>query len=144
MAAGDFTLYFSSELDILNGGIALGTDNLVMALLSSAYTPAATHATWADVSAYVITDSGYAEQTVGSVALTQASGTVTVDSADVSFGTNVSLTAKYAVIRKGTTGAPVSTDKLLGYVDLNTGGGTVSSTNSVFSVNTPSGLFIAT
>ena len=68
---------------------------------------------------------------------------MTWDSGDVSFGSAVTITAKYAVIVKGTAGSLASTDKLVGYVDLDTTSGstTVSSTNGTFSVNTPSGLF---
>lgn len=144
MAAGNFTLYDAAKLAILNGGIDLDTDNIAVALATSSYIPAAAHDTWADVSATECADVDYAQKTLGSAALTLASGAVTFDSADVSFGTTVDITAKYAVLVKGTTGALVGTELLVGYIDLKPGGGSASSTNSIFSVNTPNGLFIAT
>lgn len=140
MAAGNFTLFNQGRLAALNGSIVLGTDAIAVALLTSAYTPDALHDTWADVSANECADVDYAQQALATQTITEAAGVVTYDSADVSFGSAVSITAKYAVFIKGTAGALVGTEPLLGYVDLDTGGGSVSSTNSTFSVNTPSGI----
>ena len=144
MAAGNFTFYSAGKLAILNGSVDLDTDTIVMALLTSSYTPSADHSTWADLSDNEVADADYTQTALGSVTLTQSGGTVTYDCADVSFGSDVSITAKYAALVKGTAGSLTGTDVLIGYVDLDTGGGSVSSTNSVFSVNTPSGIFTAT
>lgn len=143
MAAGNFTLYNNAKLLLLNGGLNMASATITAALLSSSYTPSATHAAWSDVSAQQITDSGYAQQAVTGQTVTGSSGTVTVDSGDISFGSNVTLTAKYLVLVAGTAGSLTSTSQLIGYCDLNTGGGTVSSTAGAFSVNTPNGLFTA-
>lgn len=144
MATSAFTFYDSGKLAVLNGSVKLGTDSLVMALATATYTPSAAHSTWADVSANEVADTDYAEKAITGAAVTIASGTVTFDSDDISFGTAVSITAKYAILVKGTAGSLVAGDAIIGYVDLNSGGGSVSSTNSTFSVNTPSGYFTAT
>lgn len=144
MAAGNFTLYDNAKLLLLNGGLDMSSATLAATLLGSGYTPSAAHDTWSDVSSNEITDSGYSEQAVSGQTVTLASGTVTVDSADISFGSSVTLTAKYLVLVLGTAGSLAGTDKLVGYCDLNSSGGTVSSTAGAFSVNTPNGLFTAT
>jgi len=143
MAAGNFTLYDNAKLLLLNGSLNMASATITAVLLGAGYTPAASHSTWADVSANEIADSGYVEQAVSGQTVTLASGTVTVDSADISFGTSVTLTAKYLALVLGTAGSRSSTDKLIGYCDLNSGGGTVSSSAGAFSVNTPNGLFTA-
>lgn len=143
MSAGNFTLYDNAKLLLLNGGLNMASATVTAVLLGSGYTPSAAHSAWSDVSANEIADSGYVEQAVSGQTVTLASGTVTVDSADISFGSSVTLTAKYLALVLGTAGSLVSTSKLIGYCDLNTGGGTVSSTAGAFSVNTPSGLFTA-
>lgn len=143
MAAGNFTLYDNAKLLLLNGGLNMASAGITAVLLGSGYTPSAAHSAWSDVSANEIADSGYAEQAVSGQTVTLASGTVTVDSGDISFGTNVTLTAKYLVLVQGTAGSLTAASKLIGYCDLNTGGGTVSSTAGAFSVNTPNGLFTA-
>lgn len=146
MAAGNFQLYNSGKLNSLNGQIDADTDTLVMVLLAASYTPdAAAHSTYADISANEITDADYAPQVISNVAFSEASGVVTFNSDNVSFGTAVSIEAKYAaVVRRGSTSL-ASGDLLLGYVDLNTsdGSATVSSTNDNFAVNTPNGYYEA-
>lgn len=143
MSVGNFTLYGSAKLALLNGGLDLATNAIACALLGSGYTPSAAHDTWSDVSANEIADAGYAEKVLSGQTVSGSSGTVTVDSGDISFGAAVTLTAKYIVFVKGTAGSLVAGNTLVGYCDLNTASGTatVSSTNGTFAVNTPSGLF---
>jgi len=143
MAAGIFELYSSGKLSSLNGALDADTDTLVMVLLADTYTPAVTHSTYADISADEITDTDYTPQLISAVTFSEASGTVTLDSDDVSFGSNVSITAKYGVIVRRDGASLASADLLLGYVDLDTSGGSVSSTNSEFTVRTPSGIYEA-
>ena len=145
MTVGNFTLYNSAKLGLFNGDLDLGSDTIAVALLGAGYTPSAAHSTWADVSTQEITDGDYAEKALTGQSVTGGSGTVTVDSGDVSFGSTVTITAKYVVFVKGTAGSLTGTDKLVGYCDLdNTSTSTtVSSTSGAFSVNTPSGLFTA-
>lgn len=143
MSAGNFTLYDSAKLLLLNGGLNMSSDTITAALLTDSYTPSGTHDTWSDVSADEVTDSDYAEKALASESVTGSSGTVTVDSGDISFGSSVTITAKYLVLVLGTAGSLASTDKLIGYCDLSSGGGSVSSTAGNFSVDTPNGLFTA-
>jgi len=145
MSAGNFTLYDNAKLLLLNGGLNMASDAIAAVLLTSAYTSSAAHATWADVSADEVAGGGdYTQKAVSGQAVSETSGTVTADTADISFGSAVTITAKYLVLVKGTAGSITSTDKLIGYCDLNAGGGSVSSTAGAFSVNTPNGLFTAT
>jgi hypothetical protein len=61
-----------------------------------------------------------------------ATATADCDAANVSFGTNVTITARYAVVRTGTA-TPGGTDNIVGYVALDTATD-VSSTNGTFEV----------
>lgn len=81
-------------------------------------------------------------QTVASESMT--AGMVQVTCAAISFGTNVSLTAKYLYLVNQAGASLATTDLLIGYCDLNTtsSSSSLSSTNSVFSVTPNSdGLF---
>jgi len=144
MATGTFTFYNSGKLNSLNGQIDADTDTLVMILLAGTYTPdVAAHTTYSDVSGDEITDADYAPQTISNAAFSESAGVVTFDSDDVSFGTSVSITAKYAAVVKRASTSLASGDLLLGYVNLDTGGGSVSSTNDDFKVNAPNGYYEA-
>lgn len=144
MSAGNFTLYNNAKLLRANGGLNMASDALVAVLLTSAYTPSAAHATFADISADEVTDTDYAQQAVTGQSVTDGAGTVTTDTGDVSFGSAVTITAKYFVLVKGTAGALTAASELVGYCDLDTGGGSISSTAGPFGVNTPNGLFTET
>lgn len=145
MAAGNFTLYDNAKLLLWNGGLNMASDTLTAALLTSAYTPSAAHSTWGDVSTNEVAAGGdYTQKAVTGQSVTGGAGTVTVDTADISFGSAVTITAKYLVLVKGTAGALTAGSVLVGYCDLNTGGGTVSSTAAAFSVATPTGLYTGT
>ncbi len=151
MAAGNFIPFTANMTDVLmSGGIDLDSDTIVAVLLSASYTPGrTTHSTWADLSAYELaTGSGY---TAGGSALanktmTHSGGTGTWDADDVSW-TTATLTAKYVALVRRAGGSLVSGDLLIGYMDLNTAGGssTVSSTNSTFAVQwSASGIMTVT
>jgi hypothetical protein len=146
MSVGNYTLYNTGKEALLTDNanqITWATDTIVAVLLGNGYTPAATHSTYADISAHVIADAGYAPVVLTGKTSVNTAGTILWDCADISFGTNVSLTAKYVVFVKRAGGSLTGTDQLIGYCNLNTTSGTatVSSTNSVFAVNTPNGLF---
>lgn len=144
MAAGNFTLYDNAKLLLMNGGLNMASDTIAAVLLTDEYTPDAAHDTFSDVSASEVADTDYAEKAVTGENVALASGAVTVDVDDISFGSEVTITAKYLVLVLGTAGSLAGTDKLIGYCDLNTtAGGSVSSTDGDFSVNTPNGLFTA-
>lgn len=135
MAAGNFTLYNFPKKWFFDGTMDWDTNTFYLHLLQSGYTPAATHDTWSDVSAQEVTDGDYAAQAIGTKAVNGGTGTATADcdAGDVSFGTNVTITARYAVVRQGTA-TPGTADKLVGYVELDTATD-VSSTNGDFAVN---------
>jgi len=143
MAEGNFQWFNNGKLQPFTSGMA--SVDVAVALLSADYTPDPTHSTWGDVSAHEIGDADYAQQSLPGASYGQASGTVTYDADPISFGDNVTITAKYAVFVRGTPGSLASGDTLIGYVDLDTSAtdATVSSKNSEFKVNSPSGIFEA-
>ena len=146
MAAGNFTVYGAAMESIADGTIDLDNDTFVMVLVTSGYTPAVdTHSTWADVSANEASGTGYTAggQVVSPLTVTRATNVVTVDCGNTSWA-NSTITAKYAVIVRRAGGSLAGTDLLLLYLDLDTGGGSVSSANATFDVNTPNGLFTLT
>lgn len=146
MAVGNFTLYNTGKEALLTDNanqITWATDTIVAVLLGSGYTPAATHSTWADLSAQHVTGTNYAPVALTDKTSTRTGGTILWDCDDINFGGNVTVTAKYVAIVKRVGGSLTGTDQVIGYCDLdNTSGSTtVSSTNSTFQVNTTNGLF---
>lgn len=147
MAAGNFTVYTKAVQNLGDAAFNFPADTLVMALLTASYTPAVnTDALWSDVSAFeVATGGGY---TAGGVVLAGVSWTIVA-------ATNVltctaptwaafTATFKYAVIVRRAGGALAGTDKLLGYFDANSGGGSVTGGGGTLTV-TPNaaGIFVA-
>lgn len=108
--------------------IDFDTDTIKVMLVASAYTPAAsTHVNKSDVTNEV-TGTNY---TAGGTALatktlTEATGTVTFDAADVTWLQSATgfSTARYAVIYKDTGTA--STSPLIGYIDFTADKGNTS------------------
>tara|TARA_Y100001938_G_scaffold147479_1_gene228749 strand:+ start:1267 stop:1692 length:426 start_codon:yes stop_codon:yes gene_type:complete len=129
MAAGSWTFYNDFKEHLAKADVDMNGDTFKVLLTTSSYTPAATHSTISDITNEV-TDSDYSRQTLASVTVTETGGTVTFDADNISFGSAVSITAKYAVIYDDTH----ASDALMCYVDLDTGGGSVSSTNSTFQI----------
>jgi len=137
MSAGNWTFYNDFKEKLAKAEIDLDNDTLKCLLTTSSYTPSATHSQLSDITNEV-TDSDYARQTLGSVTVTETGGTVTFDCADISFGSSVTITGKYAVLYDDTA----TNDPLIVYVDLDTGGGSVSSTSSSFQITiNASGVF---
>lgn len=146
MAAGSFTLYDNGKELILDSTFNLNTggDTIAAILLLTGYTPSAAHDEYSDVSAQICIDGDYGNQTLGSQDITRSGGTVTWDAANVSYGASVTITAKYIALVVGNPASLGATDKLIGYMDLDTGGGSVSSAAAVFQVNwNTSGIFTA-
>lgn len=146
MAVGNFTLYNTGKEALLTDNanqITWASDTIVAVLLGAGYTPAATHSTWADVSAQHVTGTNYAPVALANKTSTRTAGTILWDCDDINFGSNVTVTAKYVAIVKRVGGSLTGTDQLIGYCDLEnaSGSATVSSTNSTFQVNTTNGLF---
>jgi hypothetical protein len=139
MAVGNFTFYNQGKARVAD--IDLDAATVAWVLLTDSYTPAATHDDWTDISATECADGDYSEQSVA-VTVSESAGTVTlgVSGSEVSFGTSVTITAKYLVAVIGTAGSLTGTDKLIGYADLSSGGGSVSSASSTFKVTYASGF----
>lgn len=132
--SGTFNLYDSGLKEYFNGAQDWDTNPHRLVLLDATYTPSAAHDTYSDISGDEVTDLDYDPQDMGSETVTLVSGVVQCDAADVSFGTNVSITATYAAIVEGTVAGATGTDKLVGYLKLHGGGQPVTSSNSVFSI----------
>lgn len=143
MSAGTFQIYDNWKLRTIQGDIQKPKSNtLTMALLTSDHTPdPTTQVTWGDISGDEVTDADYAQQTLSGVSITLSGSTVLFDAGNVSFGSNVNIEAKYAAIM---VGVGDSTDPLITYVDLETGGDTQRSVNSTFEVRLPNGIYEAT
>lgn len=150
MAAGAWQVYGAAleaiaENDILSLDGA-DTPKFRMALVTNAYTPVVdTDDTWSDVSTNEVANgNGYTTHgKLLTMTVSRATGTVTVDCDDQSW-TSSTITAKYAVIVQDAdaNGTLAAGDFLLCYADLDTGGGSVSTTNGTFAVNiNASGIF---
>lgn len=139
MAAGNWTVFQSAKLALTQGAINLtsGANNVACVLVTSGYTPAVnTHSTYADISGSEASGTGY---TAGGVIITSETdtatgGTVTFTSAAVSWASST-VTAKYAVlVYRTSAGTAAAGDRLICYVDLNSGGGSVSTTSGTFTI----------
>lgn len=104
MAAGSVIFYQHAIEDMMNGNLDLASATLVVALVSHGYTPnAKSHSVYsADISANVITSSGYTDRTLASKTVAKTSGSyVTWDAADITLSAAATMKAKYAVVYKG-------------------------------------------
>lgn len=130
MAAGDFVYYNNFLLALGNKEVDLDSDTFTALLCTSSYTPnRATHTVIGDIT-NELSGGDYARVDLSSVAKTLTGTALKWTSATVDFGNPVTLTAKYLVIFDNTHASEI----LVGYVDLNTGGGSVSSTTGPFTV----------
>lgn len=149
MAAGAWKVYGNALEQLLKNGIDQDTNAFRMVLVTSAHTPnQSTHSTWADASANeVAAGGGYSTHgKLLTVTVNRSGLVVTVDCDDQAW-TASTITAKYAIIVRDAdaNGALASTDLLLAYCDLETGGGSVSTTNGTFTVTiNASGVYTAT
>jgi hypothetical protein len=148
MAAGSVVVYTNAALLMGQKQFNFGTDTYSYVLCTSGYTPAPnTDATYANVSANELTTGG--GYTSGGTVLsgstwTASSATLTFTASNISYSSST-LTAKYIVIAQRASTTLASTDKLLCYCDLNSGGGSVSSSSGTFAINwNASGLFTLT
>ncbi len=118
MAAGSVIFYQHAIEDLLNGRLDLASMTLVVSLVSQGYTPnAKSHSVYsADVSANVITSSGYADRTLASKTVALTSGSyATWDAADITLSAAATMKAKYAVIYRG-----AGNQRLVCYFDTET------------------------
>jgi hypothetical protein len=141
MSVGSFTLYNSAKKDILDGTVDLDNDTVTAVLATTDYVPAATHDTYSDVT-NICADADYAPKTLTSPVFTESAGTVKFDADDVTYGTTVSIAARYIVLVRQAGASLAGTDRLIGYMDLDDTGYNVRSTNSNFIVRwNANGLF---
>lgn len=100
MAAGPVVFYQHALEDMMKGGLDLASATIVLALISQGYTPnAKSHSVYsADVSANVITSSGYADRTLGGQSVARTSGSyVTWDASDITLSAAATMKAKWCV-----------------------------------------------
>lgn len=131
MAAGNFTLFNSGKLGLMNRDIDWVNATVVGVLLSASYTPDLAHDTYSDISGALSGSADYAPVALSNKAITQAGGTVKWDADDVNYGSAVSISAQYIALVVRAGGALAGTDVLIGYMALETAGA-VSSVNSNF------------
>ena len=143
MAAGSWIVFNIAKKKLADGTFDLNSQTFKMALTTSAQALDATFAggstdcRYADLTAEVASGGGY---TTGGKTLTatwtRATGTITFDVDDQAW-TSSTITAKYAVIYLTTGNAD-----LLCVVDLDTGGGSVSTTAGTLTITiNASGVF---
>lgn len=148
MAAGSVVVYTNAALLLGEKQYNLSSDTIDYVLCTSSYTPAPdTDSTYANVSSFELTTGG--GYTSGGTVLTgttwsQSGSTITFNAGNISYSSST-ITAKYVVVIQRASTSLASTDKLLCYCDLNSGGGSVSSSNGTFAINwNASGLFTVT
>ena len=139
MAAGQFTLTNKAIQDIGNT-IDWVADGIAAVLVDVAHTPAITELVYSDISTdetNSVTYPDYAQLALTSKSLGKATATEVQYTSDAaSFGTTVTIEARYVYFVKGTAGALVAGDALVGYCDFDTtlGAENAKSSNSVFSI----------
>jgi hypothetical protein len=118
MAAGSVVFYQHAIEDLMKGALDLASMTLVCSLVSQGYTPnAKSHSVYsADVSANVITSSGYADRTLAGLTVAKTSGSyVTWDGNDITLSAAATMKAKYLVVYRQTGG-----QRLVCYFDTET------------------------
>lgn len=149
MAAGNWVVYGPALEALLETNLDLDSSSWRMVLVTSSYTPnQGTHAAWSDISANeVAAGGGYSTHGKAlTVTSNRSTNVITFDCDDQSW-TSSTITAKYAVIVKDAdaNAALAATDVPLCFVNLDTGGGSLSSSSGTFSVTiNASGVFTVT
>ena len=144
MAAGPFIIVDTALEAVFKNQIDVEGDDFVAVLITSAHTADPSDETWADISASEATGSGYTSEGIDitPLAVSMAGGVVTVDCAVDPSWDPATVSAKYVYVVRKAGGSLVSGDLILGYQDLNIGGGNLSAVGAEFSVTWPSdGLF---
>ena len=136
MAAGAFIPYNQGKGNFFDGGLTWDAGAIYWLLLLATYTPSALHDTLSDVTADECADGDYARKDGASLTATghPASGTIKLDLADIVLTASGTITGKYLAAFVGTVAGAAGTDKSVGYVDLDTGGGSVGSVGGSFTV----------
>ena len=124
-------LYPSLMENLLQGnyGDFTSSDYITVALLDGTGTFDSTHSLWTDVSDSEIADEDYSPVTLTNVTVTEDEGVVLLDSDDINFGTDVTITASHAVF--------YADGNLIMHLDFE---GEQSSENGTFQLEVPNGL----
>lgn len=139
MAAGAFKWTTNALYLAIKGDLDLDSA-LRAVLVTSSWTPAPQSDTvWSGVSTNEVANgNGYTThgKALTTISITKSGSDVFLDADNLAW-TSSTITAKYLVIVKDANAdnALAGTDVIVGYVDLETGGGSVSSTAADFSVN---------
>jgi uncharacterized membrane protein len=142
MAASAFTLYTAAKLALLEGQLSLSTAKIQVVLLTAAYVPAASNALYSDISANEVSGAAGTGYTTGGQALAgqsvTAAGSGAAFTGNSSVWSGATMAPKFAALVEmaGTTLAP--SDKLIGYIDLNLGGGAISVASASLTLAWPS------
>ena len=150
MAAGSFISFNTHSGKTFDGTLDADTDTIACWFLTSSYTPDATDAVFSDLSAE-LSHASYTGGSNGGIALTTKAVSVVAgkqykfssDAVALAFA-GTDATFKYAVF--GERNAVAGSAQLMGYVDLNTGGGSITVTaGNTFTLNCPAnGWFTVT
>lgn len=142
MIVGSFSVYDNTLRAMANSTLVdLSAGPITAVLLGEGYAPDfAAHQTFSDISSFEVVGGDYARQQVNNPALTNVAGGYQFTSSDILFGNPVNISGvKYLVFVAGSPGAISTTSLLIGFQDLNLGGGEIESINSEFTVQTPVG-----
>lgn len=138
MPAGAWKVYATAAEKVAKGTLDLDTHVFRIVLLTSAYTPNQnSHALFSDISAaQVAAGGGYA--THGQLitqAVVRSGANVNFDCDDQSWAAST-ITCKYAaLVRDADANAALAAgDDILAYVDLETGGGSISTTAGTLAI----------
>lgn len=133
-------VYNQGFLELVNGTISWPSAGVYAVLVSSAYTYSIAHLTYSDISANIITDADYAPQDLTDKTTALVTNDVLYDSANISFGANVTIDASdgHLIFVEGSAATPAADDRLIFEWALPAG---ASSTNSEFTITTTNGIF---
>ncbi|MCC7271402.1 MAG: hypothetical protein IT561_01960 [Alphaproteobacteria bacterium] len=132
MAAGDWQLFGAAIERIAKGEIDFDAHTFRALLTSAGYTPdLAAHDDLADVT-NELAGGDYARVALAGLSVTRSGTSVKIDCNDISFGTNVTLSAKWCLVFDDSHAG----DALVAALDLNTASGVavLASTNGLFQI----------
>ena len=137
MSISPIVLYNQAFLELFDGTIDWNDAANVAAVLCTAdYVPELTHTTYNDLTNEVATggEHDYEPKAVGTRTTVRDGDEIQYKSAAVSWGANVTISARYLVLVLGNPASLATSDKLIGYVDF---GEAKASTDSTFSYTPP-------
>ena len=138
MPAGAFKVYGAASEKIARATLDLDTHTFRMVLLTSAYTPnQSVHAAYSDISAaQVAAGGGYTTHGKVLVCTVARTGLVIMFDCDDQVWAASTITAKYAAIVRNALvdGVLAATEDIVAFVDLETAGGSVSTTAAALTI----------